>query len=53
MFRLIRTFIYVALAFAAGVQFERADARVTCAEHDDWGPYIQCAGQAILAEVLS
>ncbi|MEM1233291.1 MAG: hypothetical protein AAGH70_04125 [Pseudomonadota bacterium] len=52
MFRAIRTIILIALAFAAGVQFERADAATSCGEEDDWGPYLECVGREILAEVI-
>ncbi|MEM1373166.1 MAG: hypothetical protein AAGF78_02155 [Pseudomonadota bacterium] len=52
MFRLIRLVVLVALAFAAGVQFERADAATSCAEEADWGPYLECVGRTILAEVI-
>lgn len=53
MFRLFRTTILVALAFAAGVQFERADANTTCADQAEWGDYLQCVAGAILSEVIS
>ncbi|MEO1795622.1 MAG: hypothetical protein AAFR53_01230 [Pseudomonadota bacterium] len=43
----------VALAFAAGVQFERADAGTTCAGEPEWGPYLQCVSRAILTEVIT
>lgn len=53
MFRLLRTLVLIALAFAAGVQFERSDASQTCEAEADWVPYVQCAARETLAEVMS
>ena len=53
MFRLIRTLVFIALAFVAGVQYERADAGTACADQVDWGPYLNCVSRAILAEWVS
>lgn len=53
MFRLIRTFVYVALAFTAGVQFERADAGTTCQAEADWTPYLSCVSREVLSELIS
>ncbi|MEM1237549.1 MAG: hypothetical protein AAGI10_11300 [Pseudomonadota bacterium] len=53
MFRLFRNLILLALAFAAGVQFERADAGTTCGEEAEWAGYLQCVGREIMSEVLS
>lgn len=52
MFRLIRSIILVALAFVAGVQFERADAATSCGEEAEWGQYLECVGREILAEFI-
>ena len=53
MFRLLRMLVLIALAFAAGVQFERADASEICEAEAEWVPYVQCAAREILAEVMS
>ena len=53
MFRLVRSVILIALAFGAGVQYERADAATTCAGEADWSPYLQCVAREILEEVIS
>ena len=53
MFRLFRNLILVALAFVAGVQFERADASTTCRGEAEWVAYLQCVGGEILSEFVS
>jgi len=45
--------ILAVLAFAAGVQFERADAGTTCEAEAEWGGYLQCVAREVLEEVIS
>ena len=53
MFRLLRSLGLPALAFVAGVQFERAGAAATCEAEEMWGAYIECVARETLEEVVS
>ncbi|MEL6549630.1 MAG: hypothetical protein AAFQ54_05210 [Pseudomonadota bacterium] len=52
MVRLIRSAILVSVAFGAGLTYERAEARQTCAVEADWGPWLTCAAREMLEEVI-
>ncbi|MEM6479512.1 MAG: hypothetical protein AAF647_10755 [Pseudomonadota bacterium] len=52
MLRLFRGVGFIALAFWAGVQFERAGAQETCASEAEWVPYLQCVAAEITSESI-
>ena len=43
MFGLLRLPILLAVAFIAGMLFERSGAQQTCIGSADWGAYAECA----------
>ncbi|MEM1102176.1 MAG: hypothetical protein AAGH73_11695 [Pseudomonadota bacterium] len=53
MFRLARLIAFMALAFYAGIQFERAEAGDACAGEADWSPYLTCVAREVLNEIIS
>ncbi len=52
MFRLLRSLAIVALAFWAGVMFERADAQEACIAEEQWGTWLSCVSREVLEEVI-
>ncbi|MGR3492671.1 MAG: hypothetical protein ACU0DW_11490 [Shimia sp.] len=48
MFRLIGNLLFVAVAFYAGMLFERSGAEDTCRDQPDWGVYFQCVASEML-----
>ena len=48
MFGIVRTLILVAVAFIAGMLFERSNAGAVCAGASDWNSYLKC----VLSEML-